>query len=65
MGHPPVKRSRTRILVYDTMLGKQIASVRVEPIPQRDYSFALAPDGSKLAVMIDNHLKVYSIQPEN
>ena len=61
MDYARIKRSRTRILVYDTSLRKRIASVRVDPIPRKDYDFALAPDGTKLIVMIDNRLVVYAI----
>jgi hypothetical protein len=34
-----------------------------DPIPKKDYDFALAPDGSKLAVMTDDKLAVYAIRP--
>ena len=64
MDYTSVKRSRTRILVYDTALRKRIASVQVDPIPKKDYDFALAPDGSKLVVMIDSQLKAYAISPQ-
>jgi len=57
-----IKRSQTRILIYDTTLRKRISSVWVDPIPQKDYDFALAPDGSTLAVMVDDKLKVYTVQ---
>src|SRR5919197_6310657 len=63
MDYTSVKRSRTRILVYDTALRRRIASIQVDPIPKKDYDFALAPDGSKLAVMIDSQLTAYAIQP--
>jgi len=65
MDYTSIKRGRTRILVYDTTLRKRIFSVQVDPIPKKDYDFALAPDGGKLAVMIDSQLKVYAIQPQN
>jgi len=66
MDYTKIKRSRTRILVYDATSQKRISSVLVDPIPQKDYDFALAPDGSKLAVMIDNHVKVYAVaQPSS
>jgi len=54
-----IRRSRTRILIYDTNLRKRISSVQVVPIPKADYDFALSRDGSKLAVMIDDHLNIY------
>ena len=54
-----IRRSRTRILIYDTNLRKRISSVQVVPIPKGDYDFALSRDGSKLAVMIDDHLNIY------
>jgi hypothetical protein len=62
MDYTSVKRSHTRVLVYDTVLRKRIASVQIDPIPKTDYDFALAPDGSKLAVMIDSQLDAYVIR---
>ncbi len=61
MDYTNIKRGRTRILVYDTVLRTRVCSVFVDPIPQKDYDFALAPDGSTLVVMTDSQLKGYSI----
>jgi len=56
-----VRRSRTTVLIYDVELGRRIVSVPVVPIPKQDYDFALAPDGSSIAVMSDNSMKLYAI----
>lgn len=59
-----VTRGRTRILVYDITSRKRVSSVDVDPIPKSGYDFALAPDGSKLAVMNDNKMTVHAIRPK-
>lgn len=64
MDYSSIKRSHTRILIYDTELRRRVASVPVEPIPQKDYDFALAPAGDTLVVMADNSVKAYSVSPQ-
>ncbi|HJT01473.1 MAG TPA: hypothetical protein VJ756_20430, partial [Terriglobales bacterium] len=59
-----VKRSDTTILVYNVGSHKRIFRIRVDPVPHADYDFALAPDGSKLAIMIDGSVKVYMLNPK-
>jgi len=59
-----IKRSHTRILIYDTKLRRHVFSVPVEPIPQHDYDFGLAPDGNTLVIMIDSVVKAFAISPQ-
>jgi hypothetical protein len=61
MDYSSVKRSNTRVIIYDTKLRRRVASVPVEPIPQKDYDFALAPAGDRLVVMIDSTVKAFAI----
>jgi hypothetical protein len=56
-----VRRSRTTVLIYDVESGRRIVSVPVVPIPTQDYDFALAPDGSSIAIMTDSSVKLYAI----
>lgn len=63
---PLLSESRTcldglHIAVYDLALKKRIATVNVDPLPKNDYDFALSPDGSKLAVLNDRIVSVYSV----
>lgn len=51
----------TRIVVYDLSLKKQILTLIVDPLPKSAYDFALSPDGTKLVVLNDRRVSVYSI----
>lgn len=62
LDYTTVKRGSTAILVYDTALQRCIQRIRLDKLPKWDYHIALAPDGSRLAVMIDELLQVYSVQ---
>jgi len=53
--------SSTRVVVYDLSSMVQVLTVNVHPLPKNDYDFALSPDGSKLAVLNDQRLSVYSV----
>ena len=50
-----------RIVVFDLVHKKQIFTVNLDPVPKNDYDFALSPDGSKLAVLNDHKVEVYSL----
>jgi len=52
----------SRIVVYDLSAKSLVLSVSVVPRPRDTYDFALSPDGSKLAVLNDGTLSVYSVQ---
>lgn len=56
-----VRRSDTRIVVYDLLRKRRIWELPVSPLPHFVYRFALSPDGSLLAVMLDSVVKVYKI----
>jgi hypothetical protein len=58
---PSSRVTATHIAVYDLLLKKRIATVNVDPMPKNDFDFALSPDGSKLAVLNDENLALYSI----
>lgn len=49
-----------QVAVYDLNLRKRVFTVNVEPLPQKDFDFALSPDGSLLAVLNDGDVSVYS-----
>jgi hypothetical protein len=50
-----------QIAVYDLAIKKRIFTVNVDPLPKNDYDFALSPDGSKLAILNDRRISVYSV----
>lgn len=60
-----VRWTATRIVVFDLSVKKPILSLNVAPLPRDNYDFALSPDGSKLAVLNDGTLSVYSVQGRN
>jgi hypothetical protein len=49
------------ILVYNLSLKKCVLTVDVNPLPKNDYDFALSSDGSKLAVLNDRKVSVYTV----
>jgi len=51
----------THAVVYDVALKRRILAMNVEPLPKNDYDFALSPDGSKLAILNDRKVSVYSV----
>jgi hypothetical protein len=61
---PSVRITATRIAVYDLTLKKHVLTVSVEPLPKNDYDFALSPGGSKLAILNDRNVSVYSVPVE-
>lgn len=60
-----VRRTRMRVAVYDSSLKKRVLTVDVVPLPESNYEFALSPDGSKLAILNDRNVSVYSVPTEN
>jgi hypothetical protein len=50
-----------QIVVYDLTLKQSMLRVSVDPLPKNDYDFALSPDGSKLAILNDRNVSVYSV----
>jgi hypothetical protein len=51
----------TRIVVYDLFKKKRVLELFVDPLPKTDYDFALSPDGSRLAVLNDRTVSVFSV----
>lgn len=58
---PDVSRSTTRVAVYDLSARKRIFVVDVAPMPGAGYEYALSPTGSKLAVLSNGSVSVYSV----
>lgn len=52
----------TRIAVYDLSSKTGSFGVDVVPLPRDTYDFALSPDGSKLAILVDGMLSVYHVR---
>lgn len=51
----------TRVEVYDLKLKKCVFAQDVSPVPNRNYDFALSPDGLKLAILNDGKVSMYSL----
>ena len=49
------------VVVYDLKMKKRVLTVGVDPLPKNDFDFVLSPDGSKLAVLNDRKVSVYSV----
>jgi hypothetical protein len=60
-----IRRSKTRIAVYDVTSRRPIDNIDVNPIPESTYDFAVAPDGSSIAVLVDGSVKFYKLTSEN
>jgi hypothetical protein len=56
-----VRRTGNRVAVYDLSLRRRILTIDIVPVPKSDYDFALSPDGSKLAILNDRDVSVYSV----
>jgi hypothetical protein len=50
-----------RVVVYDLCARKSILSVSISPVPIIDFDFELSPDGTKLAILNDRTVSVYSV----
>jgi hypothetical protein len=61
---PSSRLTAMQIAVYDLTLKKRVLTVDVAPLPKNDYDFALSPDGSKLAVLNDRKVSVYTVPVE-
>ena len=53
--------SAFNLTVYDLALKRQISSINIDPAPEKDFDFALSPDGSRLAVLNDQTVSVYAL----
>jgi hypothetical protein len=62
LSEPSSRITGTHIAVYDLAQKKRILTVNVDPLPKNDYDFVLSPDGSRLAVLNDREVTVYSVQ---
>ena len=51
----------THIAVYKLPLKTRVLTINVFPLPKNNYDFSLSPDGSKLAVLNDSRVSVYSV----
>jgi hypothetical protein len=49
------------VAVYDLSRKKRVLMIDLTPLPKDNYDFALSPDGSKLAVLNDRRVSVYSV----
>jgi hypothetical protein len=56
-----VRRVSTQLVLYDLHLRQRVLNVNITPLPERDYDFALSPDGSRLAVLNARNVSVYSV----
>jgi hypothetical protein len=50
-----------QVAVYDMAIKARALTVTLDPLPNNDYDFALSPDGSRLAVLTDREVSVYSV----
>jgi hypothetical protein len=48
------------VAVYDLSLKKRVLTATIDPLPKNDYDLALSPDGSKLAILNDRKVSVFS-----
>jgi len=58
---PSVCLTGLQVAVYDLSRKQRVFTVDVDPFPKNDYDFALSPNGSKLAVLNDRRVSVYSV----
>jgi hypothetical protein len=58
---PTARTVTRRIVVYDLPTKGSILTVSVDPLPRNDYDFALSPNGSRLAILNDRTVSVYSV----
>jgi hypothetical protein len=56
-----VRRTRMGVAVYNSLLKKRVVTVNVDPLPKKNHDFALSPDGSKLAILNDREVSVYTV----
>ena len=57
-----IKIISMEIVVYDLKLKKRLCKIGVTSIPNNDFAYSLSQDGSKLAVLNDRNISMYSIQ---
>jgi len=50
-----------QVAVYDLTLRRRVLTVSVDPVPKNNYDFALSPDGSKLVILNDRSVSVYTV----
>ena len=56
-----VRIRKARVLVYDVVQRRQIASLHPEPTPKLDVEYAVSLDGKRLAMILDDQLRVVPI----
>ena len=56
-----VRMAKKRVAVYDITSMKRLVVIEVLPLPSTRCDFAVSPDGSKLAILNDRTLSVYSV----
>lgn len=56
-----MRKTATHIAVYDLSLKRQVLSLNINPLPRNYCDFAISPDGSKLAILNDGNVSVYSV----
>jgi hypothetical protein len=61
LAEPVVCLTALQVAVYDLNRKQRVLTVNVDPLPKNDYDFALSPDGSKLAILNDRNVSVYSV----
>jgi hypothetical protein len=58
----PKKITRVELCVYDLGTKRLVFNEVISPLPQQKFAFALSPDGSFVAALSDNVLRVWRLQ---
>ena len=58
---PNVCLTGLQVAVYDLSRKRRVLTANIDPLPKNDFDFALSPDGSKLAVVNDHRVSLYSV----
>ena len=58
---PNVCLTGLQVAVYDLSRKRRAFTAEVAPLPKNDFDFVLSPDGSKLAILNDRKVSVYSV----
>lgn len=57
--------SSVDVAVYNALLKRRIATIKVSPLPKTDFDIALSPDGSRLAILNDSVISLYQLDLTN